>query len=162
MPMLRCAKATLLASVCLTAFAVPAPAWAKPDEPATGGSPAAPIPGGSLPAPAPADAPSGSPGAGRTIALATYYGPGLYGRRTACGTLLTRTTVGVAHRTLPCGTRLEVQYGGRRAVVAVIDRGPFTIGITWDLTAAAARLLRFPGRGQVSTVTLGRGAVPPA
>jgi rare lipoprotein A (peptidoglycan hydrolase) len=152
--MLRCAKATLLASLCLTAAAVPAPAWAgKSDPPATGGS---------LAAPGDEDPRSGSSSSpGSTTALATYYGPGLYGRRTACGTLLTPTTMGVAHRTLPCGTRLEVRYGQRRTVLTVIDRGPFSAGITWDLTSAAARLLGFPGRGPVSTVTLGRGPVPP-
>lgn len=153
MSMIRRAKATLLASLCLAAVAVPTTAWGKPDSPATGGSLAVPR----------ADAePAGSPAANHTTALATYYGPGLYGRRTACGTTLTPTTVGVAHRTLPCGTRLEVRYGSRRAEIMVIDRGPFVSGVTWDLTTAAARLLSFPGRGAVSTVTLGRGVVPPS
>src|SRR5918998_5952710 len=113
--MVRCAKATLLASLCLRA-AVPASAWAsKPDPPATGGSLAEPG------ADDPRSAPSPPGGTGHTTALATYYGPGLYGRRTACGTRLTPTTVGLAHRTLPCGTRLEVRYGDRRAVLTVID-----------------------------------------
>ena len=73
-------------------------------------------------------------------ALATYYGPGLWGNRTACGQVLGRATVGVAHRTLRCGTRVEFFYGGRSIVVPVIDRGPYTAA-SWDLTMAAATAL---------------------
>jgi peptidoglycan lytic transglycosylase len=73
--------------------------------------------------------------------MATYYGPGLYGRRTACGKRLTTRLVGVAHRRLPCGSSVTVFYGGRFATLRVVDRGPFTSGVTFDLTAAAARKL---------------------
>ncbi|MFY9265903.1 MAG: septal ring lytic transglycosylase RlpA family protein [Solirubrobacterales bacterium] len=72
---------------------------------------------------------------------ATWYGPGFYGRRTACGTKLTRRTQGVAHKSLPCGTAVELFVGGRRAVVRVIDRGPFVRGVAWDLTYATAKSL---------------------
>lgn len=91
-------------------------------------------------------------------ARATIFGPGFYGRRTACGTLLRPSTIGVAHRTLPCGTRLEVYYGGRRVTVPVIDRGPYVTGVSWDLTSAAARALGFPGQGEVGTLTVRRSA----
>jgi hypothetical protein len=74
-------------------------------------------------------------------ATATWYGPGLYGRRTACGIRLRRSTVGVAHRRLPCGTRVIFYYRGIFMSVPVIDRGPYARGATWDLTAAAARAL---------------------
>jgi rare lipoprotein A (peptidoglycan hydrolase) len=73
--------------------------------------------------------------------VATWYGPGLYGRRTACGTVLRRGTLGVAHRRLPCGTPVSVYYGGRLVTVPVIDRGPHARGVRWDLTAATARTL---------------------
>jgi hypothetical protein len=73
--------------------------------------------------------------------MATYYGPGLYGRRTACGMRLTTRLVGVAHRRLPCGSAVTVFYGGRFATLRVVDRGPYTSGVTFDLTAAAARRL---------------------
>ncbi|HEU0316720.1 MAG TPA: RlpA-like double-psi beta-barrel domain-containing protein [Solirubrobacteraceae bacterium] len=76
-------------------------------------------------------------------ARATWYGPGFYGRRTACGKRLTRSTLGVAHRTLPCGTKVSIFYSGRRIEVPVIDRGPFANGATFDLTAAAAKQLGF-------------------
>lgn len=67
-------------------------------------------------------------------ARATWYGPGFYGRKTACGTTLSAGTVGVAHRTLPCGTQVEIRRGSERFVVPVIDRGPFANGADFDLT----------------------------
>jgi hypothetical protein len=72
---------------------------------------------------------------------ATWYGPGLYGNRTACGMRLQRGTMGVAHKSLPCGTPVTFYRGGRFITVPVIDRGPFRRGVAWDLTAAAARKL---------------------
>jgi rare lipoprotein A (peptidoglycan hydrolase) len=72
---------------------------------------------------------------------ATWYGPGLYGNRTACGARLRRSTLGVAHRTLPCGTPVTFYRRGRFVTVRVIDRGPFARGVQWDLTAATARTL---------------------
>lgn len=95
------------------------------------------------------DQPDGSLSVYR-LQKATWYGPGFYGRRTACGGKLTRRTQGVAHRTLPCGSRVEIFYGGRKRTVPVIDRGPFVRGVTWDLTYATARSL-----GALSTVRLG-------
>ena len=74
-------------------------------------------------------------------AKATWYGPGFYGRRTACGKRMTRALVGVAHRRLPCGTPVEIFYGGRSLVVPVVDRGPFANGASYDLTSAAAEAL---------------------
>jgi rare lipoprotein A (peptidoglycan hydrolase) len=74
---------------------------------------------------------------------ATWYGPGLYGRHTACGQTLTARTIGVAHRRLPCGTPVKFLYRGRSIVAPVIDRGPYTRGNSWDLTLAAAEALNF-------------------
>src|SRR3954447_5249052 len=73
---------------------------------------------------------------------ATYYGPGLWGNSLACGGTLRRRTVGIAHRSLPCGARVPVYHRGRLSYFRVIDRGPFTSGIAIDLTKAAARQLR--------------------
>ena len=72
---------------------------------------------------------------------ATWYGPGFWGRRTACGIRLTKRTIGVAHKTLPCGTRVSVLLDGRQIELPVIDRGPFAKGMTLDLTQAAARAI---------------------
>ena len=100
--------------------------------------------GGASPTP-PAAAPSDDQAAARTAnyepARATWYGPGLFGNRTACGTLLTHRTLGVAHKRLPCGTKVALQYRGRTVVVPVIDRGPYSRGVEFDLTYATARKL---------------------
>ena len=70
------------------------------------------------------------------------YGPGLFGNRTACGQTLTTRTVGVAHRSLPCGSRVQVcRVGVRCITVRVIDRGPFVSGRTFDLTQRTVQLL---------------------
>jgi rare lipoprotein A (peptidoglycan hydrolase) len=76
---------------------------------------------------------------------ATWYGPGLYGNHTACGQTLRPNTIGVAHRTLPCGTTLKIAYHGRSLVTRVIDRGPYTEGNDFDLTNGARRALGFEG-----------------
>lgn len=82
-------------------------------------------------------------------AKSTWYGPGFYGNKTACGQTLTYSTVGVAHRRLPCGTKVAFRHRGRTLVAEVIDRGPFVRGIMWDLTGAAARSLGFSGSGPI-------------
>ena len=79
---------------------------------------------------------------------ATWYGPGFYGNRTACGRRLTRDTLGVAHRRLPCGTQVNILYRGRAIAVPVIDRGPYS-SANWDLTSRTARRLDFSGRGTI-------------
>ena len=82
----------------------------------------------------------------------TWYGPGFYGRRTACGQRLTKTLVGVAHKTHECGTKIAFLYRGRTITVPVIDRGPFANGAKWDLTAAAAKQLGFTGTDTVGAL----------
>jgi len=73
------------------------------------------------------------------VRKATWYGPGLYGNRTACGQKLTRRLHGVAHRSLPCGSRVLLSYGGRFVAARVVDRGPYAHGAVFDLTSATAR-----------------------
>lgn len=75
---------------------------------------------------------------------ASWYGPGLYGNRTACGQTLTPGLRGVAHKSLRCGTRLRICYHGRCVYARVVDRGPFIPGRTFDLTAATRYQLGFP------------------
>jgi hypothetical protein len=99
--------------------------------------------------PAPAGRPEGStvqPDAPRGVVVVpawhfdgnvSWYGPGFYGKRTACGFAYTQTIVGVAHRTLPCGTKVSFRNpdNGRIVTTTVIDRGPYVAGRTWDLSA---------------------------
>jgi rare lipoprotein A (peptidoglycan hydrolase) len=83
------------------------------------------------------------------VAGASWYGPGLYGRKTACGVVLRPNTLGVAHRNLPCGTNVKFAYHGHILVTQVIDRGPYVKGRAWDLTAAASEALAFEGAGNL-------------
>jgi peptidoglycan lytic transglycosylase len=83
------------------------------------------------------------------IAHASWYGPGLYGGHLACGGTLTPGTLGVAHKSLPCGTKVTFRYHGRSVRVPVVDRGPYVGGRDYDLTAATARRLGFRGHGAV-------------
>lgn len=80
---------------------------------------------------------------------ASYFGPGLYGSALACGGRLSPRTKGVAHKTLPCGTRVTLRYGGRQVTTKVVDRGPYIAGREWDLTAATRNQLGFGDIGQV-------------
>lgn len=86
--------------------------------------------------------------------LATQYGPGFYGHRTACGQRLRRGTVGVASRTLKCGTSVAILYNGRAIVVPVIDRGPYANRADWDLTMATGHALGIPGTAEIAAVSL--------
>ncbi len=81
------------------------------------------------------------------IGEASWYGPGLYGNHVACGGILRPGTIGVAHKTLPCGTKVTFAYRGRYIVARVIDRGPYVSGRAWDLTRAASDALGVTAAG---------------
>lgn len=87
---------------------------------------------------------------------ATWYGPGLFGNHLACGGRLTHRTLGVAHRRLPCGTKVALRYHGRTIVVPVIDRGPYARGVSYDLTQATARKLGMTQTARVAAAPLAR------
>ena len=130
--------------VCSAALmAAPAAASAQ-----TGG-----VPGGTDPT-QPTAQPSTSAGSWTTFKAATWYGPGFWGKSTACGVTLTPTTLGVAHRKLPCGTQVTFSYGSSSVTATVIDRGPFHKGYAWDLTKKVAKRLGFlaVGAGPIEAV----------
>lgn len=81
-------------------------------------------------------------------ALASWYGPGLYGNPLGCGGRLYAGTLGVAHKSLPCGTRVRV-CKARCLTVRVIDRGPYVGGREFDLTAATAQAIGHVGVGTI-------------
>lgn len=87
--------------------------------------------------------------------IATWFGPGFYGQATACGQTLTPAVVGVANRTLPCGTLVKVTYKGHALVVPVLDRGPYANHADWDLTAGAAQALAITDTVRVGTRVVG-------
>ena len=70
------------------------------------------VPGGTTPT-EPTAQPSSST-SWTVFKAATWYGPGFWGKSTACGTVLTPTTIGVAHRKLPCGTTVTFGCGRER------------------------------------------------
>lgn len=84
-------------------------------------------------------------------AAASWYGPGLYGNALACGGTLTPSTLGVANRSLPCGTKVHLRYGDRSITVPVVDRGPYAGNREYDLTSATRDALGFPDVGTVLT-----------
>jgi rare lipoprotein A len=84
-------------------------------------------------------------------ALASWYGPGLYGGHLACGGTLTPGTLGVANKSLPCGTKVTLHYKGRTVRVPVVDRGPYVGAREFDLTAATKARLGFGSTGTVLT-----------
>jgi len=82
-------------------------------------------------------------------ALASWYGPGLYGNRLGCGGTLNAGTIGVAHKSLPCGSRVVLRKGGRVVRARVIDRGPYVGAREFDLTQATKQRLGFGSTGTV-------------
>jgi peptidoglycan lytic transglycosylase len=92
---------------------------------------------------------------------ASVYGvgdDGQIGTRTACGQMLKETTLGVANKTLPCGTKVTFFYGGKTITVPVIDRGPYRKGYSWDLTTETADRLGFEGIGTVGSLVVAKPA----
>ena len=109
-------------------------------------------------------APSSATPAKRTIhstGIATWFGPGFYGKETACGQMLTPGVVGVANRTLPCGTLVKVSYKGHSLTVPVLDRGPYAHGADWDLTSGAAEALDITETVRIGTHIVGHVANTP-
>jgi hypothetical protein len=98
---------------------------------------------------------SGAAPEGRALTLyrpskVTWYGPGFYGKKTACGVRLHKATLGVANKSLPCGTLVDLYNNGQTVTVPVIDRGPFRKGTSYDLTSATAAAI-----GVTATTTIG-------
>ena len=75
--------------------------------------------------------------------IASWYGPGFNGNRSASGEIYNQNAMTAAHRSLPFGTKVVVTNlnNGRSAVVRINDRGPYVRGRVIDLSAAAARVL---------------------
>jgi rare lipoprotein A (peptidoglycan hydrolase) len=98
----------------------------------------------------------------RPSGIATWFGPGFYGKQTACGQTLTPAVVGVANRTLPCGTLVSVTYRGHSLTVPVLDRGPYGHHADWDLTAGAAQSLGITETVRIVTHIVGKTTNTPS
>ena len=81
--------------------------------------------------------------------VASYYGPGFHGRRTANGERFDMHAMTAAHRTLPFGTLVKVTNlsNGKSTVVRVNDRGPYVGNRVIDLSVAAAKEIGSTGSG---------------
>jgi len=75
-------------------------------------------------------------------AVVSWYGPGFFGGTLACGGTMTPSTMGVASKTLPCGTMVTIRNAGHTVRVPVVDRGPYVGGREFDLTAATKEIGR--------------------
>jgi rare lipoprotein A (peptidoglycan hydrolase) len=121
--------------VCIAMLAFAASAHAQ-----SGGA----APPGSIPSPTPTPTPPPTTSGSWTLMQkATWYGPGFWGNETACGMPLTKGTLGVAHKKLPCGTQVTFTHNGMTVDTTVIDRGPYHKGYKWDLTKKTAKQIGF-------------------
>jgi len=86
---------------------------------------------------------------------ATWYGNELAARRTASGQIFNPNGLTAAHKSLPFGTCLRVgnPHTGKSVRVTVNDRGPFTRGVSLDLSLGAARAI---GMRSTQTVSMDR------
>jgi rare lipoprotein A len=140
-------KATTLLSLATACAFAAVPAASALAEGASAGGAIAPTPGAPV---------TNAKTMVHTSGIATWFGPGFYGRKTACGQTLTPGVVGVANRTLPCGTLIKVSYSGHALTIPVLDRGPYShIGADWDLTAGAAAALGITETVRIHTRVVG-------
>ena len=91
---------------------------------------------------------------------ASWYGPGFYGNHVACAgwsgfpssTVLTGSSWGVAHKTLPCGTLLQICRANRCVTAPVFDRGPYVAGRDLDLVVLVRDALGITEQQGIGTV----------
>src|SRR5437016_9883773 len=102
---------------------------------------------------------------GVQLGVASWYGPGFHGNRTANGEIYDQYELTAAHPSLPLGTRAMVTSltNGRAVEVRINDRGPFVDGRAIDLSYAAARTIGMigPGTSRVRIDVLGPAVAPP-
>jgi rare lipoprotein A len=84
---------------------------------------------------------------------ATWYGHELGGRKTASGQIFKPRGLTAAHKSLPFGTCLVIgnPKTGKSVRVTVNDRGPFTRGVSLDLSLGAAQAI---GMRSTQTVSM--------
>lgn len=81
--------------------------------------------------------------------IASWYGPGFHGRKTASGERFNQNELTAAHKKLPLGTKATVTNlkNGKTIVVEINDRGPYARGRILDLSKAAADQLGMKNAG---------------
>lgn len=81
--------------------------------------------------------------------IASWYGPGFHGRKTASGVVYDQNLMVAAHKTLPFGTvaRVTNLENGLQVEVCVVDRGPYVKGRVIDLSSEAAKAIGLKAKG---------------
>lgn len=97
------------------------------------------------------------------IGMASWYGPGFHGRRTANGEIYNMHSLTAAHRSLPLPSTVRVTNlaNNRSLTLRVNDRGPFAGNRLIDLSAQSAKLLGFYDRGLAKVKVELVGGTPP-
>lgn len=94
--------------------------------------------------------------------VASWYGPGFHGKKTASGEVYNMYDLTAAHSTLPLNTVVKVTNlsNKREVTVRVNDRGPFVGDRVIDLSLAAATKLDMvkPGTVPVQVTVLSPGS----
>jgi rare lipoprotein A len=80
-------------------------------------------------------------------AVASWYGPGFHGKRAADGSIYDQGAYTIAHKTLPFGTIVVLEYKGKRVPAIVTDRGPYIDGRDFDLSLGLAKRLGLMTKG---------------
>lgn len=77
------------------------------------------------------------------VGVASWYGPGFSGKKTASGDIFDETKLTAAHKSLPLGSKAKVTHlgNGKSVEVLINDRGPFVEGRMIDLSRSAAKAL---------------------
>lgn len=93
---------------------------------------------------------------GQQAGVASWYGPGFHGRKTANGERFDMNALTAAHRTLPLGTQVRVTntHTGQSVVVRINDRGPYVGQRVIDLSKASAQAIGIAGVAKVSIARL--------
>lgn len=93
--------------------------------------------------------------------IASWYGKGFIGKKTASGERFTKTNLTAAHKKLPLGSMVRVTNTStsESVIVRINDRGPFKPGRILDLSEAAARQIGIVNTG-IAKVTMQVISVP--
>jgi rare lipoprotein A len=91
-------------------------------------------------------------------AIASWYGPGFQGHRTASGEVFDQDGLTCAHKTYPFGTKLKIKNPktGKECIVTVNDRGPFVTDVDLDISRGASRAIGRLDTGPVIVQEIGR------
>lgn len=85
------------------------------------------------------------------IVIASWYGPGFHGKKTASGEIYNMNALTAAHKKLSFGTKVKVTNirNGKSVIVVINDRGPYVGNRKFDLSKAAFHKIAKKGVGLI-------------